>query len=96
MRPSSALKRASLSRWSAVPCRIEIRTRDGKIHTASVDYPRDHVKNPMTDAKVKAKFQTLAGRVLSADRVENALRTVWALDDARRVDAVLDEICLEP
>jgi 2-methylcitrate dehydratase len=79
----------------AVPCRIEIRTRDGDVKTATLDYPRGHVKNPMTDAEVETKFRTLAGRMLSEARVESALRAIWALDEAGPASVALDPVCAE-
>lgn len=78
---------------AALPCRLEVRTNDGQVRSAAAEHPRGHVKNPMTDAEVEAKFRTLAGRVLPADRVERALQTFWAIDAAPAAGVVLDPVC---
>lgn len=77
----------------AVPCRLEIRTRDGNVKTAALDYPRGHVKNPMTDAEVETKFRTLAGRVLSESQVDSALKSLWTIDEAREAGVAIDAVC---
>jgi 2-methylcitrate dehydratase len=76
----------------ALPCRIEIRTKTGEIKTASLDHPRGHVKNPMTDAEVETKFRTLAGRALTEARVERTLQALWSLDEASPASDVLDSV----
>ena len=52
-----------------VPCRIEAATKSGERKVATVEYPRGHVKNPMTNDEVRAKFFSLAGRVLPQAQV---------------------------
>lgn len=76
---------------ATVPCRIEIRTRGGQVKTASVEYPRGHVKNPMSDDEVSAKFRTLAARTLSPEQVEAALAFMWRLQ-SQRAAGVLDAL----
>jgi len=78
----------------AVPCRIEIHTRDGTVKSAALEYPRGHVKTPMTNAEVGTKFRTLAGRVLSEARVERTLQALWSLDDTAPVSAAFDPVCI--
>ena len=80
---------------SAIPCRLEIRTCRGELKTAAIDYPRGHVKNPMSDDEVETKFRTLAGRVLPAARVDSALAWLWNIDQERDGRMVLDVICNE-
>jgi len=73
-----------------VPCRIEIRTRSGKILTAHVDYPRGHGGNPMTDEEVSHKFRMLAGRKLEKGQVEHTLKVIWAFDTATSLDDLFE------
>lgn len=75
---------------AAIPCRLEIRTRRGELKTAAVEYPRGHVKNPMTDEEVETKFRTLAGRVLSDARVTSALKRLWKIDEERNAGIAFD------
>lgn len=77
-----------------VPCRIEVATKSSERLSASVDYPRGHIKNPMTAEEVESKFRALAGRVLSPDRVERALVALSALEAAANVDEILELLVL--
>ena len=80
---------------SAIPCRLEIRTVRGELKTVTIDYPRGHVRNPMSDDEVETKFRALAGRVLPAARVDSALERLWNIDQERDAKIVLDAICRE-
>ena len=77
------------------PCRIEIRTRSGNTLVASVDHPRGHFRNPMTDEEVSAKFRVLAGRVLSSSHVERALDWLWKLDEAADLDPLFEMLAID-
>lgn len=80
---------------SALPCLLEVRTGSGEVRAATVEYPRGHVENPMTDAEIEAKFRTLARRVLTEQKVETALRELWTIDGAAAAGAALDPVCGE-
>jgi 2-methylcitrate dehydratase len=58
----------------------------------AIDYPRGHVRNPMSDVEVETKFRALAGRVLPAARVDSALERLWNIDQERDAQIVLDVI----
>jgi 2-methylcitrate dehydratase len=78
---------------AAIPCRLEVRTRQGEVKTAAVDYPRGHYKNPMTDEEVETKFRTLAGRVLPATQVGDALKRLWNVDQEARAGIAFEVLC---
>ena len=75
---------------AAIPCRLEIRTHRGELKTAAVEYPRGHVKNPMTDVEVETKFRALAGRVLPHAQVTSALKRLWKIDEERNAGIAFD------
>jgi 2-methylcitrate dehydratase len=77
---------------SIIPCRIEIRTRTGDIKTDSVDYPRGHVKNPMSDEEVVVKFKNLASRVLAPEQIDSVLERAWDLEEAQNVRSLLEAL----
>ena len=78
-------------RFSAsIPCRLEVKLRNGEVRKAEVEYPRGHYKNPMTDEEVESKFKLLAGRFLPADRVAAALKVLWKIDQERDAGVALD------
>ena len=65
-----------------ISTRIELTTKDGTVHTARMDYPRGHHRNPMTDGEVAAKFGAIAGRAITGQQAAQALDFMWALEDA--------------
>jgi 2-methylcitrate dehydratase len=75
-----------------IPCRIEIRTKSGKVLAARVDHPRGHSGNPMSDEEVSDKFRMLAGRKLDKRQVERALEVMWAFNTAANLDALFESV----
>ena len=75
-----------------MPCRIEIRTKDGRCVMEETDNARGHFNKPMTGDEVTAKFRSLAKRVLPHARVEQALAALWQLDTATGVNAIFDAV----
>ncbi|MCC6531195.1 MAG: MmgE/PrpD family protein [Burkholderiales bacterium] len=73
-----------------VPCRLEVRLRNGETRTAEIEYPRGHYQNPMTDAEVESKFTTLARRFLPEERIAPALKVLWSIEQERDAGIVLD------
>lgn len=58
----------------------EILTKQGKRYSLRVDYPRGHVHNPMTDAEVIDKFQSMASKYMGDEQMKQVIKTVFALD----------------
>lgn len=76
----------------SLPCRIEIVMKNGERKVANVEYPRGHVKNPMTDDEINTKFRGLVGRVLPEERVELALDRLWGLDTATDFHEIFEAV----
>lgn len=73
----------------AFPCRVEITTADGRIHSAGLRYPRGHHADPMSDAELEAKFRSLAGRRLPPEALDRALEALWNAERASRISDLL-------
>jgi len=73
-------------------CRIEVITKSGERKVATVDSPRGHVNNPMSDEEVNEKFRSLAGRALPKERIERALGRFWKLDEAAELGGIFDAV----
>jgi 2-methylcitrate dehydratase len=73
----------------ALISKIELTTTDGRVLTEEASYPRGHVKNPMSDADVEAKFRQLAEGVLLPGASEPVLRALWAFEEVKSADDVL-------
>ena len=71
-----------------LPCRIEIVAKNGDRKTASVDYPRGHYQNPMSDDEIDNKFRSHARRSLPEARIDPALATLWQIDVAKDLHGV--------
>lgn len=50
-----------------VSCRMSVKMRDGQEYNAQVDYPKGSIQNPMTDAELRVKFDSLVTPVLGAE-----------------------------
>ena len=88
-----ALTRAFPSKF---PSRVEITLADGTRRTAAVDYPHGHHADPLTDAEVRNKFTSLAGRKLPPDRLVRALDLIAEIEHCRRLDDLFDLLTIAP
>ncbi len=71
---------------------VEIRTRDGAVRAAGVDYPHGHHEDPMTDAEVREKFAMLAARKLAPAQIKQALERIWSFETCTRIDDLFDAL----
>jgi len=70
-----------------IPTILEIHEAGGRVHSARMDFPPGHSRNPLSDEQISAKFRALAAPALGAG-VEPALGALWALEayaDAREL-----------
>jgi 2-methylcitrate dehydratase len=72
------------------PCVIEVTTKSGKKHSASVEYFKGHAKNPLSDAEVEHKFRELTGDHFEAGQADRILETVWKLDSLTDIGQLID------
>jgi 2-methylcitrate dehydratase len=70
-------------------CELELVLKSGARKTQRVEYHRGHFKNPMTDAEMEEKFRLLAQKHLAADRIDNLLKLLWGIENARQVSALI-------
>lgn len=73
----------------AMPTRIAVRTKTGRVYLHEVDYPLGHPKNPMSDRHVEEKFRLLAGGKLDQARMRKVIRAVWTLDQLKDIGALM-------
>ncbi len=73
----------------AMPTRITVRTRAGKIYVRQLDYPRGHPKNPMSDREVEEKFRMLAAGKLDRTRMNKVIDLVWKLDRVKDIGSLM-------
>lgn len=73
-----------------IPNDIEVRLKGGTVFKKRVDAPKGHALNPMSDDEVIAKFESLAGPMLRDSQREDALATLWALDEVDSMDDIFE------
>jgi 2-methylcitrate dehydratase PrpD len=68
-----------------VSCRMTVHLRDGRKLASQVDYPKGSIQNPMSDAEMRGKFDSLALPVIGAKRAAALAEQVMALEKVREV-----------
>jgi 2-methylcitrate dehydratase len=71
---------------------VTITTTDGRELHKQLDYPKGDPRNPLTDAEVEAKFDSLAAPSLSAGARARLKDAVWNLESQPSITAVM-ELC---
>ena len=84
-RPDAALGRI-FETTDRAPTRLDVLLTTGARHVVEVDYPRGSPKNPATRAELEAKFDALAGPVLSADRSGELKAVLFELERAPSIE----------
>jgi 2-methylcitrate dehydratase PrpD len=63
-----------------VSCRMTMEMADGASYTSQVDDPKGSIGNPMNDAELRAKFDSLATPVIGAARAAQLAQTVQSIE----------------
>jgi 2-methylcitrate dehydratase len=71
------------------PCRVTIRTRDGRELVKKVDIPKGDPRDPMTEEELRVKFAALAGPSFSEERQERIRQAVFDLENLERVGELM-------
>ena len=76
----------SLPRGAAA---VTVRLADGREARATVTAPRGGIENPLTDREIEAKFRGDAAMGGFAERCDERIAAVWALEEARDVSRLM-------
>jgi 2-methylcitrate dehydratase PrpD len=63
-----------------VSCRMTVAMSNGRKLTSQVDYPKGSIQNPMSDAEIRTKFDSLATPVIGAARAAQLAELVDDLE----------------
>jgi 2-methylcitrate dehydratase PrpD len=63
-----------------VSCRMTVEMDDSRTHVSQVDYPKGSIQNPMSDAELRTKFDSLAEPVVGRERAAAIARAVDGLE----------------
>ena len=75
--------------------RFELITKSGKRLTAQAQYPKGHIRNPMSDADVEIKFRSACAPHLSAAQCDTALGLLWRLDELDDIGNLLGAFSIQ-
>ena len=79
---------ASLPR--GVSCRMTMTMNDGSKLGSQVDYPKGSIQNPMSDAELRGKFESLAAPVLGAARAAQIADRVSDMENCASVRDLME------
>ena len=68
----------------------------GRRAERQVEFPKGHVRNPLTDDELEQKFRGLAAGRLDKDRQDELLGRVWRLDELDEIASILPVIAVSP
>ena len=74
---------------------IEVIAGGGQRFVETAQYPKGHAKNPMTDADVESKFGILCEGLMEGTQRDALLTTLWGMDQAADLNALLDLLVLK-
>jgi 2-methylcitrate dehydratase PrpD len=77
-----------------VSCRMTLIMEDGQRHVSQVDYPKGSIQNAMSDAELRAKFDSLVTPVLGADRAAEIAGMVANIEQCKDVGLLMKLLSL--
>jgi len=80
------LERHYPDRYASV---VELATRDGRVASRRVDWPKGYPQNPVTPADLEQKFRALAATAVDAATIDRLVQAVAEIEAAPRVDDLL-------
>ena len=72
-----------------VSCLTTVTLRDGSRFSSQIDYPKGSIQNPMTDAELHGKFESLGTPVLGRRRVAALADAVMDVERLKDVSALM-------
>ncbi len=78
---------ASLLR--GVSCKMTMTMNDGRTHVAQIDYPKGSIQNPMSDAELRAKFDSLAPPVIGAAHAAQLAELIGGIEQVSDIGKLM-------
>jgi len=72
-----------------IPNRVTLKTKDGKIYTEEVKYPRGHAKNKMSDEEVIEKFKNNTKEILTNTQAQDIIDAVMNLEKCEDISKLM-------
>ena len=74
---------------------VTVELKDGRMASESSIYPPGHFKNPLDRRGVEAKFRRLVGSRIQAQRLDEALGSLWEIEKVSNLGRLLKELSFE-
>ena len=74
---------------------VTVELKDGRTASESSIYPPGHFKNPLDRRGVEAKFRRLVGSRIQAQRLDEALGSLWEIEKVSNLGRLLKELSFE-
>ncbi len=74
------------------PCFIEINGKNGETFSETVDYPKGHPKNALSDVEIEEKFRSLNNGVICDGKVNELFGMVWNLEKLSNVEDLMKAV----
>lgn len=72
--------------------RVSAETTDGETYTAEMKHAPGHPTNPLSEERLRAKFDECTRDVLPDSEAEAAYEAIWALDEDGSLEQLLDAV----
>jgi 2-methylcitrate dehydratase PrpD len=72
---------------------VMIKMKNGKEYQSRVEFPKGDPENPVTQEELEDKFQDLAGRTISRDKVAKIISQVWNLEKLQSTLDLTNLLC---
>ncbi len=69
----------------AFPCFLDIKSKSGQSYSITIDYPKGHPKNSMSDKEVEEKFESLNQGLIKSKDKKVLLDHIWNLENLKDV-----------
>ncbi len=84
--PDDTLDGEYPQKWGAI---VEVSTKDGRILSKKVEYPKGDPQNPFSQEEVSEKFLSLTRGILPMEKSSSMLSRILRLEEVERVDHLL-------
>ena len=77
---------------AASPNRVDVMTRTGERYSEMVPYHHGHPRNPLTDAEIEHKFNSLTRDLLAPAQQQDLLSLVWNLERVEDISQIMPRL----
>ncbi len=73
---------------------LEINTKDNRVFSHRVDYPKGDPENPMSDSELEEKFLDITEEALGRDKACLLMERLWSIDEVNNIRSISELLML--